>query len=422
MEQVGFRVSFIAIIFIVLFFAFVVGLVSRLLAPRSNSGAGGWFALVGLALLGLVFLGFITVRVEHRHQPPMEVVAPMPHFVHAEPNIPLPPVAPTPPSAQAAGESIEEMWKRLTAPRINLEGAVETDGTTEPMGPSSPQELTQAAKVILSASLPGADPFTQGWLVNAAKSILGMPISAEEQAELHAAAREAAAALDATVAEAPAAPATPAEAAENFASSQLGVAHDAPLPQNSPLSKSKVSLDRPEWVVSPPKQIGNVRKFVVVSDPFVSVDECRRDADQKMQNLTLNRAAELSGADTARRAHAAVLEDLGLGADYARRELCTDEFVDVIDSSVGEMRQTYALLEFNETQDALLVDRSRAYSRQEGLQEVTLIGGGLLASVATLFGLLKVDTWTRGYYTKRLFLGVPAAIITVLTLFAAAGR
>ena len=111
-----------------------------------------------------------------------------------------------------------------------------------------------------------------------------------------------------------------------------------------------------------------------------------------------------------------------MGGDYVRRELCTDEYVDVIDSSVGEMRKTYSLVEFNEAQDAMLVDRARSYSRQEGLLDVTLIGGGVLASIATLFGLLKVDTWTRGYYTKRLFLGVPAAIITVLTLFVVAGK
>jgi hypothetical protein len=28
-----------------------------------------------------------------------------------------------------------------------------------------------------------------------------------------------------------------------------------------------------------------------------------------------------------------------------------------------------------------------------------------------VWGLLKIDTATKGYYTKRLFLGVPAAII-----------
>ena len=33
-------------------------------------------------------------------------------------------------------------------------------------------------------------------------------------------------------------------------------------------------------------------------------------------------------------------------------------------------------------------------------------------------GLLKIDTWTKGYYTKRLFLGVPAVIIGGVLLLA----
>ena len=32
--------------------------------------------------------------------------------------------------------------------------------------------------------------------------------------------------------------------------------------------------------------------------------------------------------------------------------------------------------------------------------------------------MLKLDTATKGYYTKRLFIGVPAAIIGAVTLLA----
>jgi hypothetical protein len=42
--------------------------------------------------------------------------------------------------------------------------------------------------------------------------------------------------------------------------------------------------------------------------------------------------------------------------------------------------------------------------------------GSILGLLGLIYGLLKVDTWTRGYYTKRLFLGVPAAIIGLLAL------
>ena len=44
--------------------------------------------------------------------------------------------------------------------------------------------------------------------------------------------------------------------------------------------------------------------------------------------------------------------------------------------------------------------------------------GSILGFIGLVFGLLKIDTWTKGYYTKRLFIGVPAAIIAGLLLLA----
>lgn len=404
------------LILLVLFVAFAVGLMSRLLSSRTNAGAGGWFVLLGLALFGLLFFGFISVRVEHRHQPPMEVIASQPPVIYHESHVTMqaaPAVPPMPAPPAMAGQSIEEMWKQLTAPRINLDEPPAAPSDAPTMGPSSPQELTAAARVILSASLPGADPFTQGWLVNAAKSILGVPVSSEEQAKLHAAAAEAVASMQPPISAAPAEPAA-TEVASSLASGGVNA---------SPISISKrVELRKPDWVLSPPKQIGNVRRIVLASDPFATEDECRRELDEKMQKIVIDRAIELSHASfLGNRFGDPDLHNLGLGEDYIRRELCTDEFIDVIDTSVGEMKKSYVLLEFNEAQDALLVDRARAHARREGLVDTTLLAGFLLGGVATLFGLLKIDTWTRGYYTKRLFLGVPAAIIGTLALFAMAG-
>lgn len=405
------------VILVVLFLAFVVGLVSRLLSSRTNSGAGGWFVLLGLALVGLLFLGFISVRVEYRPaMPPMEVIASRPPVLFHESHITVPaspevPPMPAPPAV--TNQSIEEMWKQLTAPRINLEEIPATTSDAPTMGPSSPKELTAAARVILSASLPGADPFTQGWLVNAAKSILGVPVSSEDQAKLHAAAAEAVASMQP--------PATPAPAAVAAAEIADKLASDAVSASNVSISK-RTELQKPDWVLAPPKQIGNVRRIVLASDPFATEDECRRELDEKMQKVVVDRAVELSHVSfRGNRFGDPNLLNLGLGEDYIRRELCTDEFIDVIDTSVGDMKKSYVLLEFNEAQDALLVDRARAHARREGLVDTTLLAGFLLGGVATLFGLLKIDTWTRGYYTKRLFLGVPAAIIGTLALFAMAG-
>lgn len=416
MQPVGFNFSFLAVICLVMLFAFVGGAILRSFGSRSSSGVGGWLAVLGLVIVGLFFFGFARVRVEHRTvMPPMEVIASQPPVIYHESHVtvPTPPEAPlTPNQPSVTGESIEEMWKQLTAPRINLEEATATASDAPTMGPSSPQELTAAARVILSASLPGADPFTQGWLVNAAKSILGVPVSSEEQAELHAAAAEAVASMQAPANSAPAA-VTVAEVASALASDSVNA---------SPISISKrVELPKPDWVLAPPKQIGNVRRIVLESDPFATEEECRRELDEKMQKIVVDRAIELSHATfRGNRFGDPNLYNLGLGEDYIRRELCTDEFVDVIDTSVGEMKKSYVLLEFNEAQDALLVDRARTHARREGLVDTTLLAAFAFGSVATLFGLFKIDTWTRGYYTKRLFLGVPAAIITVLTLLSMA--
>lgn len=442
--MISVSVSFFGLI-VILLLAFMAVKALAWIFSNANT-ARGWVAICGLfavLALGMFFLAILAAP-RHRVITGEEIaVSNLPLVVHRDEHVidsSIPSLAgdvqhlevasdakssgAALPAPVAAGESIEEMWKRLTAPRINLEEVAEAAATDAPrVGPSSPQELTEAAKVILSASLPGADPFTQGWLVNAAKSILGMPVSEQEQLALQQAAVEALSGTSESPAQSPSAVA--ASAAAVVPAKEEPFAHDAEAmsvstmvqqphsePAQQAIAASIAALPKPDWVVNPPKQIGNVRKFVVVSDPFLTVEECRRDADGKMQNVALNRACELSGAGT-RRSGAATLADLGLGGDYVRRELCTDEYIDVVDSSVGEMRKTYSLVEFNESQDALLIDRARSYTRQEGLFDVTLIGGGLLASVATLFGLLKVDTWTRGYYTKRLFLGVPAAIIAI---------
>ena len=58
--------------------------------------------------------------------------------------------------------------------------------------------------------------------------------------------------------------------------------------------------------------------------------------------------------------------------------------------------------------------------RSERFAVVGAGAGSVLGLVGLALGLLKVDTWTKGYYSKRLFLGVPAAIIGGLALLFAA--
>ncbi|WP_428308431.1 hypothetical protein [Lacipirellula sp.] len=420
-------ISFTAILFVALLFMLAAFALARLL--RSLLGANGaiWLTLAGLVLFGMLLLAMFRAGISVPQ--PVEVVTQLPQVSMMQTTVTTEVEPVEPPQAAKPTDSIEEMWKQLTAPRINLEETAVDESVEvvhEAIGPSSPQELTQAARVILSASVPGADPFTQGWLVNAAKSILD----------------------GRAVPPPPAAPAAPTESVkvtqkiqeDLFAETprnapQPPVKHPNPFAAEPFVEQAK-SLPKPDWVINPPKQVGNVRKIVVVSDPYSSDAECRRDLDGRMSQVVLDRIDSLASKPIERikmpmledtrwaerhpedrlRSEVMTLFAIGVPSDYIRRELCADEYMETVDASVGPMRRAYALLEFNETQDAILVNHAVRYARRNGVLTTSLLGGGLLASVATLFGLLKVDTWTRGYYTKRLFLGVPAAIITVLAL------
>ena len=58
-------------------------------------------------------------------------------------------------------------------------------------------------------------------------------------------------------------------------------------------------------------------------------------------------------------------------------------------------------------------------SVSERIAGVAVTSGGLLAVLAGVLGLIRLDTYTKGYYTKRLFIGVPMAIIGIVLLFGA---
>ena len=125
------------------------------------------------------------------------------------------------------------------------------------------------------------------------------------------------------------------------------------------------------------------------------------------------------------------LSDMGIGADYLRREIVamdpksseSREFIETVDSTVGPMKVLHLQIEFTPAIDRDLLRHWDTHERRERFAIVGLGAGSLLGFIGLVFGLLKIDTWTRGYYTKRLFIGVPAAIIAgVLLMSLLVGR
>ena len=112
---------------------------------------------------------------------------------------------------------------------------------------------------------------------------------------------------------------------------------------------------------------------------------------------------------------------MGIGLDYIMSEICREEYTETVSSSVGDMKRVHVLMEFDSAIDNHLRAAWQRYERLDRLSSVGGIAGLVLAGLATVFGLLKFDTWTRGYYTKRLLIGVPSAIIAIILLLITIG-
>jgi hypothetical protein len=176
---------------------------------------------------------------------------------------------------------------------------------------------------------------------------------------------------------------------------------------------------RPEWVGAPPKVVENIYRVPVQAGPYVTLRECYDELRNEMRTVVQQRVEELVRESTGTPyAHIPDLDWMHIGASYIDRELLTDEYVEINDTSVGTMRTAWGLLEFTPNHDRYLVDSWKRYARQDRMAMVATMAALVLGALGSVLMLLKIDTWTRGYYTKRLFLGVPAAIIAFIALIA----
>ncbi|HEX2475387.1 MAG TPA: hypothetical protein VHK01_11605 [Lacipirellulaceae bacterium] len=202
-----------------------------------------------------------------------------------------------------------------------------------------------------------------------------------------------------------------------------------------PGSRAPSKEPRPEWALQRPKQVGNVRRDVVTTDEYSSSDECYWAADRLLQLKTYEHLQRLVGtpydADQLLKMRALVLNvegqtpwflaglaKAGITVDYIRREIAQNEYLEESQRSFGPMLKLYTLIEFSPSVDNELRQRWEASQRQERFAFVGLGATGVLGLLGFAWGLLKIDTWTKGYYTKRLFIGVPLAILGTFGLYA----
>jgi hypothetical protein len=269
--------------------------------------------------------------------------------------------------------TMEQLWAHLTAPQILLTPGAAIDSATSP----AQRELFDAAKTVLAATIPAADPLTQGWLVSAAKSLAD-------------------------------------SAAHPSAARGLAPAETQPATKVAPAYALK---PKPPWLDNPPKFAGEVRRYVVSAGPYVTMAECEQALAREMREVVQTRfrdaVASASGLPPGQWSYNPDVGNIGMSDAVILREFCADEYVEKVDASVGEMLKAHALLEFGAHQDQLLVDYWKRWLRRGRVESAVILSSFAVLGLAFVFGLFKIDAWTRGYYTKRLFIGVPAFIIAV---------
>jgi hypothetical protein len=200
----------------------------------------------------------------------------------------------------------------------------------------------------------------------------------------------------------------------------------------------------PEWADDEPRvYMPDAWREVIVTDEYATPEECRRATDVYLlmktaehvrsleqqsffetprPSLTFNQGLVLADGLIIVDSHnpgysqdsrLQLLNNLGIGLDRVRRETVREQHLASRESqrSMATMYKQYTLVEFTKQFDNELRQAYNTYRRQERFAVVGAGASTVLMLLASVLGLLKIDTWTKGYYTKRLFIGVPAAII-----------
>lgn len=166
---------------------------------------------------------------------------------------------------------------------------------------------------------------------------------------------------------------------------------------------------RPDWVESRPVREGQVHTTAVQSELQARERDCWKSLDDELAKATRNYIAEQ--LDDSRAPLFVQYSVDEIKTRFVRPEHVYHEVVQV---SFGPMHQAHALLEFPAAfRDEL--DQRWEHVRVAG--RLVQVGGltfGVLALLAVMYGYLRVDTATRGYYTARLQFLTAVAILAVI--------
>ncbi|MCA9174149.1 MAG: hypothetical protein KDB14_06635 [Planctomycetales bacterium] len=176
----------------------------------------------------------------------------------------------------------------------------------------------------------------------------------------------------------------------------------------APDKQTVIIPERPEWI---DKEEADGEDFIVSVSSALQTHskDCRASLDERLREAVEKYVRSHVGDDK-------VAYFIHFDLPEIRDRLLDEgtEFSDVITTSVGPMHQSHALLRFSPDFSREL-DLKWAHICQTGRVVRTAgaaVGGLILLSM--LFGYFRVDTATKGYYTRRLQMLLAFALVALI--------
>ncbi len=173
--------------------------------------------------------------------------------------------------------------------------------------------------------------------------------------------------------------------------------------------------------------MGDVYRVAIASDPYTTNRECDEHIDRLITIATAEYLDELmgerryAGYDTRSESWQygwalRRLSGLDITPLFIRQNICTEEFDEVVASSVGPMHKVHVLMEFDKNVEVALRDKWKESQIEERLTKVGVGAAALLSLLGMVFAYLKFDTVTQGFYTR--YLQVAATVVTIILIAA----
>lgn len=425
---------------------------------RGRGAAAGFMFLVFLGLAATVVMGVVAYS---RHAESMVARNDPAVREYLEHKAQL-----GPPTAERAEhpETLDDMWDHLTGSRIELDrpaipitAAPSTmqapNASATPVAQSPSVEDQAAAQVLAYLIMQAANSkagvqkpeeakatreaatLVSSLLLQAAKSDAGKQaadaakVAGEKALDSVAVAKSLSVLLNTadqwqTMAEnpSPSTPSTaPAPAPTPKPDDSIDLVSDEADPitigSDSPAPKSAVP--RPDWLDRESRFMEDSQSMVLTAGPYASLPEVRQELERQLAEVTMERLRQRSDAPKSQNA---TFDDLQMPMSELLPLVVRAQFTETSTSPTffGDMKTTHLLVKFEPETESKLLHAWTEHSRRQGIKFVAETAGGTLGVLALVAGLFRFDTWTRGFYTKRLFLGVPAAIIAGMLALKAA--